>query len=120
MNRSEAWRIGDERRRLAQRIMSRCGIEAVPLCALKMNGRGDVPVGHENNVDVIVQDGHTPAEQVVVAVFDDDGNPKACSAEPMSAREAERLRFLVEREAAASAARQHCSKEGDQHATVDS
>jgi hypothetical protein len=36
MDENEAWRIGNERRREAQRILERCGIKAYALCALKM------------------------------------------------------------------------------------
>ena len=107
MDRNEAWRIGDERRRNAQEILMRCGIEAEALCALSMASGGDEPVGRESIITVAMLQGGDSDRNAVIAIVDDDGNPKACSTKPMSANEAEEVRLRVIWQMKGSAAADH-------------
>lgn len=119
MERDRAWRIGNGRRYEAREILARCGIEAWPLCALKMAGKGCEPVGEENIVDVVIPREHVAPDEAILAIFDEDGQPKACSAKVMTVTDAERLRLRVEREAA-PASDPHCYVKGvDGHGSVD-
>ena len=95
MDRDEAWRVGDERRREAQEALTSCGIESVALCALCIASGSREPVGKESIIIVAVPQHGDPDRDAIVAVVDDGGNPKACSVRPMGRSKAEELRLLV-------------------------
>jgi len=99
MNRNDACRIGDKRRREAQRILERCGIEAYALCALKMRSKRPEPVGASNVVEIVVPRQAVSEDGTLIVIFDEEGNPKACSTRFQTVAEAEELALAVRREA---------------------
>ena len=117
MNANEAWRVGNERRRQAQKLLTRCGIESCALCALKIRSREPEPVGLESVVEIVTPGDGSAQDGAIIVVFDEEGHPKACSAHLLTIAEAERLALAVRREAKASAPRCQHVKEVDTHGT---
>jgi len=99
MDADEAWRIGNERRREAQRILKRCGIQAYALCALKMRSQEPEPVGASNVVEIVAPRQAVSDEVPVIVIFDEEGNPKACSTGFETVAAAQELALAVRREA---------------------
>jgi len=119
MNLTEAWRVGDQRRREAEGILIRSGIPSCGLCAFKIDSQGREPVGTENIVEAIVPNESSSDDRAVIVVLDGQDNPKACSLKSFSAAEADQLVLAAAREAAAcTAAERLRRREADQHGTI--